>query len=103
MRGLNRTFCSRAWCPSSRSKGYTDCMHYELWDTASRNLLDDFATETEALTALAGMLAAGELDTTNDLLLLRVGGPGGGATVAGGADLARRVQAIAARHGQLVE
>jgi hypothetical protein len=78
-------------------------MHYELWDTASRNLLDDFATEAEALTALAALLAINKPDMARDLVLLRVGGPDGGATVASGIELARRAHAIASQRGQRVE
>ena len=76
-------------------------MHYELWDTASRNMLDDFATEAEALTAVAELLVINEPDMAGDLLLLRVGGPDGGATVASGVELARRAQAITSPSGRL--
>jgi hypothetical protein len=78
-------------------------MHYELWDLASRNLLDDFATQAEALTELAALLAINEPDMARDLVLLRVGGPDGGATVASGAELARRAKAAASRFGERFE
>lgn len=76
-------------------------MHYELWDTVSRNLLDDFDTEAEALAAIGELLAANEPDMTDGLELIRVGGPGGGATIARDADLAMRAQAAAPQRGQL--
>jgi hypothetical protein len=75
-------------------------MHYELWDTVSRNLLDDFDTEAEALATIRALLAINEPDMADDLALLRVGGPGGGAMVARGADLAARAQAAAPEQGR---
>ena len=76
-------------------------MHYELWDVASRNMLDDFATEAEALTALAALLAINEPDMGGDLTLIRVGGPNGGTTVASGAELARRAQTVGTARSRL--
>jgi hypothetical protein len=78
-------------------------MHHELWDTKSGNLLDDYASESEALDALADLIAANTPGMARDLVLLRVGGPDEGASIASGAELARRVQAIASLPGQLVE
>jgi hypothetical protein len=70
-------------------------MHYELWDTVSRNLLDDYDTEAEALAAIGALLELNDPDMADSLELLRVGGPGGGALVAYGAELAIRAQAAA--------
>jgi hypothetical protein len=76
-------------------------VHYELWDTVSRNLLDDFATEAEALAAIGELLALNEPDIAEGLTLLRVGGPDGGATVASGTELAARALATASARGRL--
>ena len=76
-------------------------MHYELWDTGSRNLLDDFATEAEALSAIRALLAVNEPDMAEGLLLVRIGGPDGGAAVASGADLAARARAAQRERGRL--
>jgi hypothetical protein len=76
-------------------------MHYELWDTVSRNLLDDFGTEAEALEGIGALLAINEPPMAEGLVLIRVGGPDGGAVVARGADLAARAQAAAAKGGRL--
>lgn len=75
-------------------------MHYELWDTESRNLLDDFATEGEALAAIGALLAINEPDMAEGLALLRIGGTDGGATVGMGAELAALAHAASER-GQL--
>jgi hypothetical protein len=77
-------------------------MHYELWDTVSRNLVDDFATEAEALVALAALLTINQPDMADGLLLLRVGGPDEGATVASGAGLAARARAAEQERDRLV-
>jgi hypothetical protein len=76
-------------------------MHFELWDTASRNMLDDFATEAEALAAVAELLVINEPDMVDDLSLLRVGGPDNGATVASGVELARLATATTPPPGRL--
>jgi hypothetical protein len=98
-----RPSCSAGSCPSSRWSRYTNPVQYELWDTASANLLDDFATEAEALDSLAALLANNDPDMADDLVLLRVGGPDGGATVARGTELAQRARAIASKERQPVE
>jgi hypothetical protein len=41
----------------SRQVGYTDCMHYELWDLESGNLVGDFDTEAEALAVVEELRA----------------------------------------------
>lgn len=42
----------------SRSNSrYTDGVHYELWDIETRNMLEDFATESEALAAARELIA----------------------------------------------
>ena len=88
--------CSAGWCRSSLWNDYTEGMHYELWDTESRNLLDDFDTEAEALAAIRALLVINEPEMAHALALLRVGGPGGGALVAQGSDLAARARSATA-------
>jgi hypothetical protein len=75
-------------------------MHYELWDMVSRNLLDDFETEAEALAAIGALLAINEPDMADGLALIRVGGQGGGAIVARDVELAARAQATTPELGQ---
>ncbi len=65
-------------------------MHYELWDTVSRNLLDDFDTEADALVAVRELLVANGSDMAGELALIRVGAPAETATIAVGNDLAER-------------
>lgn len=72
-------------------------MPYELWDTLSRNMLEDFESEAEALAAVAALLAVNEPDMAEGLMLVRVGGLDGGAEVASGASLAARARAASAR------
>jgi hypothetical protein len=64
-------------------------MRYELWDLTSRNLLDDFDTESEALKAVRDLLAINEPNMAGELMLVWRDGDAGG-TVAEGAELAAR-------------
>jgi hypothetical protein len=61
---------------------------YELWDTESRNLLDDFDTEAEALHAVRELVALNGAACTGALALTRVDGNGRMTTLAMGASLA---------------
>jgi hypothetical protein len=61
---------------------------YELWDTESRNLLDDFDTEAEALEAVRALIALNGLHCTQALALTRVWSDGRMSTVATGDALA---------------
>jgi hypothetical protein len=63
-------------------------MHYELWDTESRNLLEDFDTEAEALEAARELIVLNPGVFPAALALARIEGPGCRTTVAVGADLA---------------
>jgi len=65
---------------------------YELWDTESRNLLDDFGSEAEAVEAVRALIRLNGLDTINALALTRVDLNGCMSTLAMGADLARLVE-----------
>jgi len=62
-------------------------MHYELWDTASRNLLYDFDSEDDARDAVRQLTVLNGSGTTQDLALLRVGDDGNSAMVALGSGL----------------
>jgi hypothetical protein len=55
---------------------------YELWDTESRNLLDDFDTEAEALEAVRELLALNGPESAHALALTRVYADGRMITVA---------------------
>jgi hypothetical protein len=74
---------------------------YELWDTESRNLLDDFDTEAEALEAVRELVALNGPGCTDAMALTRVHADGRMATLATGADLAKRAKAIRPERGQL--
>jgi hypothetical protein len=68
-------------------------MHYELWDTLSRNLLADFDTEPEALTAVRDLLAINPPEMADELVLVWRDGSDGG-TLAEGAALAAWARGI---------
>jgi hypothetical protein len=61
---------------------------YELWDTESRNLLDDFDTEADALRAVASLVALNGPSCTNALALTLVRRDGRMTTLAMGDTLA---------------
>jgi hypothetical protein len=75
-------------------------MHYELWDTVSHNLLDDFASEAEAFAAVAALVRLNGTAMAESLTLLRLGGPAGDTVVARGAELLGRARANGARRGR---
>jgi len=54
----------------ARALRHTNLMHCELWDLDSRNMLADFDTEQEALTAVRDLLAINSPDVTNELTLV---------------------------------
>lgn len=66
---------------------------YELWDTESRSLLDDFDTEVEALEAVRDLIALNGVGCTDALALTRVDADGRMTTLAMGAALATRSMA----------
>jgi hypothetical protein len=68
-------------------------MHYELWDLLSRNLLADFDTEPEALTAVRDLLAINPSEMADELMLVWRDGSDGG-TLAEGATLAARARDV---------
>jgi hypothetical protein len=61
---------------------------YELWDTESRNLLEDFGTEAEALAAVRELISLNGAACTDALALTRVTTDGRMTTVAMGDALA---------------
>jgi hypothetical protein len=65
---------------------------YELWDTESRNLLEDFATEAEALEAIRELIARNGPACVSAIALTRVDGPGRMTTLAMGEALVARVR-----------
>ena len=67
-------------------------MHYELWDMVSRNMLVDFDTEADALSAIRELLDVNEPEMAAELVLLWRDGDQGG-TLAEGAELAARARA----------
>jgi hypothetical protein len=67
-------------------------MYYELWDVVSRNLLADFDTEEQALTAVRDLLAINPPEMADELMLVWRDGEQGG-TLAEGLDLASRARA----------
>jgi hypothetical protein len=76
-------------------------MHHELWDTRSRNMIDDFATEAEALDQIRAIIAADGPGITDTLLLGLVSDDGRTTTVAAGTELAARAEAAAQKRGRL--
>jgi len=64
-------------------------MHYELWDLLSPNLLADFDSEMEALTAVRDLLAINPAEMADELALVWRDGAEGG-TLAEGSNLAQR-------------
>lgn len=91
--GLTRPRYLGGWNLSSPSKEYTDSMHYELWDLLSRNMMADFETEVEALTAVRDLLALNTPEMTDELILVWRDADRGG-TIAEGAELAARARAV---------
>ena len=72
-------------------------MHYELWDTASRNLLYDFDSEEVALDAVRQLTALNGPGTSDDLALLHVGDDGSSTTIARGSELDDYVGRVGSR------
>jgi hypothetical protein len=73
-------------------------MHYELWETLSRNMLADFATEADALTEIRALLEINPPEMVDELVLVWRDGNRGG-TVAEGAELAARARATGTGRG----
>ena len=65
---------------------YTTLMHYELWDTESGNLLDDFDTQVDALGSVRSLILLNGTGAMSAVALVRVE-DGRAVTVAAGDDL----------------
>jgi len=72
-------------------------MHYELRDTASRNLLYDFLTEEEALEAVRQLRSLNGPGTTDDMVLMHVADDGSSITIALGSALEEYIRAPASQ------
>jgi hypothetical protein len=68
---------------------------YELWDTESGNLLQDFETEAEALESVSRLVALNGPGSTSALALTHLGTGGQMTTLATGDALAERVRLLA--------
>jgi hypothetical protein len=79
---------------------YTDRMHYELWETLSRNMLADFGSEAEALTEIRELLEINPPEMADELVLIWRDGDQGG-TLAEGAELAARARTTGPGRGSL--
>jgi hypothetical protein len=63
---------------------------FELWEARSHNLMADFDTEAEALSAIAEAIYRYGPGYADSIVLIRVGPRGGLKRVAAGVDLAER-------------
>jgi hypothetical protein len=71
-------------------------MHYELWTVPGGNIIDDFASEGEALALVRELTAGTPPDAADSLLLTLVRDDGSGVTIAAGAALTERARRHAA-------
>ncbi len=65
-------------------------MHYELWTVPRGNIIDDFASEKEALECVRELLTGAPPEAADSLLLTAVNDDGSGVTIATGSALAKR-------------
>jgi hypothetical protein len=75
-------------------------MHYELWETLSRNMLADFGSEAEALAEIRELLNLNPAEMADQLALIWRDGEQGG-TLAEGAELAAGARATGPGRGSL--
>ena len=73
---------------------------YQLWDTLSGDLLNDFGTESDALECVQGLFEAGELDEDPTIALVSVEVGGEATTMAHGQALVRLARARSENPGQ---
>jgi len=73
---------------------------YQLWDTLSGDLLDDFGTESDALECVQGLFEARELDEDPNIALVSVEDSGDTATIADGQALVRLARARSENAGR---
>jgi hypothetical protein len=65
-------------------------MHYELWTVPAGNMIDDFASEDEALALVRELIAGAPPQAADALLLTLARDDGSGVTIAAGAASADR-------------
>jgi hypothetical protein len=75
-------------------------MHYELWDTETRNLIEDFDEEVSALVAAAELIDANRGHYPEHLALARVDATGT-SWLASGTELGVRVERHREQRGSL--
>ena len=63
---------------------YDACMHHQLWDVESGNLLDDFETLDAAVAVIRQLVALNGDDALDDAVLVRVNDDGRTFEVASG-------------------
>ena len=63
---------------------YTQTMHYELWDTESGNLLDDFETQADAIGSVRSLMSLNGTEVMAAVALVRVNDHGRAVTIASG-------------------
>ena len=73
---------------------------YELWDTESGNLLDDFDSEAQALETVRELIVLNGSDSTDALALTRVDVNGRTTTLAMGEALAARAGSAESQQGR---
>jgi hypothetical protein len=82
---------------SRSNRRYTDGVHYELWDIETRDMLEDFATESEALAAARELIALNLAVYPASLALARWNDDGTTTWVAQGDALGERARAARSR------
>ena len=75
-------------------------MHYELWETLSRNMLADFETEADALAKVRALLEINPPEMVDEFVLVWRDGHRGGMLVEG-SELAARSRAADSELGSI--
>lgn len=69
-------------------------MAYELWDTESRNIVGDYATEQHALVVIRDVVGSDGQEAAESLALTYEDASGRTTVIAVGADLAARARSV---------
>jgi hypothetical protein len=69
-------------------------MHYELWDTQSRNMLDDFASEADVLAEVRMLVETHGPSVADTLVLGEMGDDGRTTALATGQNLVARALGV---------
>src|SRR5688572_13536762 len=96
--GRRQPRCLPGSCLSVLFSEYTETMHYELWETLSRNMLADFETEADALAEIRALLQINPPEMVDELVLVWRDGSRGG-TLAEGTALAAWARAATSGRG----